>query len=274
MKINISACLLLSSIVFSAHSMIFKNEVPVFGDTKIFLEGEDVKDFMMTDINDDGNVDLLWKTSEGDINYQLQADNQTSSAFSDESKFFPTETMVSGENIKTFGVEDVNKDGRLDIIWKDDAGTLKYKVQTKKTMLAKNYERLYDEIEQNYAYRALQNTTWKVTYADSRYGYKTSIMSFPRFNQADIDRGFAAAYMNRVFHASAPSRVPLGLSFSSRQHMVLSYGCRLTGQTCRTKYIIHEVSLDKMSGIVTYMNTILRPPQRASEAWTATKITE
>ena len=73
MKKYISACLFfISTMCLAVGGMsTLRNHVPEFSETATFLEGEDVKTFRMVDINGDEQVDLLWKTSEGDIKYQI-----------------------------------------------------------------------------------------------------------------------------------------------------------------------------------------------------------
>ncbi len=49
-------------------------------DTQILLQGENVKQFALQDINGDLRPDLVWLTTDGDIKYKLQ-DNQAVATF-------------------------------------------------------------------------------------------------------------------------------------------------------------------------------------------------
>ena len=146
----------------SAHS--FANSIKL-QPKELMLSGEDIKKFRLIDINNDGKSDIVWKTTDGDLKYRLRDATKLSEDISYEEKFHPTETMISGENIKTFKLTDINEDGKLDVVYRNAENHLSYQLQSKGDSASENlhtygFKQTDAEIES-----MLSNSKWMVFHA-------------------------------------------------------------------------------------------------------------
>lgn len=146
----------------SAHS--FANSIKLQPKERI-LSGEDIKTFRLIDINNDGKSDMVWNTTRGDLKYRLQDTAKLPDDASYEEKFHPTETMISGENIRKFELTDINEDGKLDVVYRNANNDLSYQLQSQESASSDNlhtygFKQTDADIE-----RLLRNSKWMFFHA-------------------------------------------------------------------------------------------------------------
>ncbi|WP_263081925.1 hypothetical protein [Endozoicomonas sp. Mp262] len=150
--------------------------------------------------------------------------------------FGEAQVLLEGENVRQFDLKDLNGDYRVDLIWLEGAGDVKYRLQENRVL--QNFE-------------DLEGTRWKMVYTNNnRYKWVT-------FNTTEGGKGIIETENNDLYNIVNHDVTENG------EHTFCTYGFSGLHRTeCRIKYTIHTITNNTMTGTDLSNN----------EPWTASKI--
>jgi len=151
-----------------------------------------------------------------------------------EPEFKETQTLLQGENVKQFALQDLNGDLRPDVVWLTAEGEVKYKLQDNKAMVT------FDNIK---------GTKWRLTYDVS------NVDKWVEF----YDDGGIVTMQNKTTHYNI---VAVTVTELNQLSFCTSSAAGLGQKDCSWKYQVTEVLPNILKG----------KDLRSGETWTAYKL--
>lgn len=157
----------------------------------------------------------------------------TCNAAATEINFKETQTLIEGEDVKTFQLKDIDGDHRLDVIWQTGNGELKYRLQDNQAMVT---------------FDTIAGTKWRMTYDQSGDDKKVNFFT---------DGGVIEDKSNYQFNI-----VDLTVTEQNQLSFCTDFSTGLNRTRCNWKYKVTEILPNMMKGV----------DQRTGETWTAYKL--